>query len=62
MFTGWKNERCIVNCDNGRIILVRSGDPKRHWDKVESVLEVSFRELNLKVILDFFVDRASYCH
>ena len=40
IFSGWKNERVIREFDDGKIILVRPGDPKRHWTKAESVLDV----------------------
>ena len=38
-FTGWRNEDKIDHLD-GRIVIVKPNDPKRHWEKVEAVLGV----------------------
>ena len=39
-FIGWKAERIVNDAHDGRIILIRPGDAKRHWAKVHAVLDV----------------------
>lgn len=46
-FPGWKNERQVGDFPDGHVVLVRPGDPKRHWEKVDSVLEVVDRTLGI---------------
>lgn len=38
-FTGWRSES-NVELHDGRIVVVSPTDPKRHWEKVNAVLEV----------------------
>jgi len=38
-FQGWKNENCVSECHDGRVVMVAPNDPKRHWEKVSSVLD-----------------------
>jgi len=35
----WRNETC-VEAHDGRVVVVAPGDPRRHWDKVDAVLDV----------------------
>lgn len=48
-FPGWKNERVIVEDIflASRIILIEPNDPKQHWNKVSTILEVVDRDLGL---------------
>lgn len=39
-FSGWKSEDVKAEFHDGRIIAVGPGHPKKHWNKVEEVLEV----------------------
>lgn len=41
-FPGWKVERCVFEdtVNNSKVVYVKARDPKRHWDKVKTVLEV----------------------
>ena len=38
-FPGWRNENVQGEFTDGRIVVVRSGDAKRHCEKVENVLQ-----------------------
>jgi hypothetical protein len=46
-FGGWKKERVVRDFDDGKVLLVRHGDSKRHWEKAESMLEVKASALRL---------------
>ena len=39
---GWKNERLALEDEAGdwKVLRVRPGDPKRHWEKADAVREV----------------------
>ena len=41
-FAGWKNERLALEDDAGdwKVLRVKPGDPKRHWEKANAVREV----------------------
>jgi N-acetyltransferase len=41
-FAGWKSERLAREDEAGewRVIVVKHGDPKRHWDKANDVLQI----------------------
>jgi ribosomal protein S18 acetylase RimI-like enzyme len=44
-FNGWKNEHNLGEFHDGRIIVIKPNDPKVHWDKAESVLEIIDKQL-----------------
>ena len=48
-FKGWKNENVVggESFHDGRIIKVGPSDPKSHWEKVMSVLEVVDKQLGI---------------
>ena len=38
-FPGWRNENILGDFTDGRIVVVGSSDAKRHWEKVDNVLQ-----------------------
>jgi hypothetical protein len=46
-FNGWKNEHNLGEFHDGRIIVIKPNDPKVHWDKAESVLEIIDKQLGI---------------
>ncbi|KAL8184954.1 UNVERIFIED_CONTAM: hypothetical protein K2H54_033307 [Gekko kuhli] len=49
-YVGWKNERVVAEFWDGKIILVRQGDPKYATKKVEDVRELVDNELGFKQV------------
>ncbi|XP_060106789.1 N-acetyltransferase ESCO2 [Heteronotia binoei] len=49
-YVGWKNERVVAEFWDGKIILVRHGDPKYATKKVEEVRELVDNELGFKQV------------
>ena len=46
-FNGWKNENVVGMQSDGRIIVVKPGDSKAHWEKAEAVLRVVDQQLGI---------------
>jgi len=47
---GWKQERVVGSFPNGRVIMIKPGDPVSWWKKVEEVLQVVDNDLGFAEI------------